>query len=62
MQAHREVSRQVTDDASMVEEIGGTVRLFMGSYANIKVTTRLEIPIAEAILGARAAERTSLVQ
>ena len=52
-EAHDRVSDSVTDDASMVERIGGKVRLFMGSYHNIKVTTPEDLPIAEAILKAR---------
>ncbi len=51
--AHERVSDNVTDDASMVERIGGKVRLFMGSYDNIKITTPEDLPIAEAILKAR---------
>ena len=51
--AHRQVSEEVTDDASMVELVGGSVRIFMGSYENIKVATPEDIPIAEAILKAR---------
>lgn len=49
-QAHTEISDDVTDDASMVERIGGKVRLITGSYNNIKVTTPDDLPIAEAIL------------
>ena len=52
--AHATISRDATDDASMVEQMGATVRIFMGSYENIKVTTPEDIPIAEAILRARA--------
>ena len=51
--AHRQVSQDVTDDASMVERIGASVRIFMGSHANIKVTSPEDIPVAEAILKAR---------
>ena len=53
-QAHREVSQDVTDDASMVEIIGATVRIFTGSYDNIKVTSPEDMPIVEAILKARS--------
>ena len=53
-EAHERVTDNVTDDASMVERIGGKVRLFMGSYSNIKVTTPEDLPMAEAILNARA--------
>ena len=52
-EAHQRVTEEVTDDASMVERIGGRVRLFMGSYGNIKVTTSEDLPIAEVILRSR---------
>ena len=48
--AHRSVSDYVTDDSTMVERIGRPVKIFMGSYDNIKVTTPEDIPIAETIL------------
>ncbi len=53
--AHREITIEVTDDASMIEMIGGSVGVFMGAYDNIKVTTPEDMPIAEAILRARGA-------
>lgn len=49
-QAHRNNNRNVTDDAAMVEMSGNPVRIFLGSYNNIKVTTPEDIPIAETIL------------
>ena len=55
-EAHRTISDDVTDDASMVERTGKQVKIFMGSYENIKVTTPHDISIAEAILKARAAQ------
>ncbi len=54
VRAHREVSDDSTDDAAMVERIGGAVRLFMGSYENVKVTTADDLTIAAAILKARS--------
>ena len=48
--AHHEVHTDVTDDASMVEAIGHSVRLYMGSYYNIKVTTPEDLTLAQAIL------------
>ena len=60
--AHQHVSKEVTDDASMVEKMGGDVRIFMGSDQNIKVTTSEDIITAEAILKARSAGRTHLGQ
>jgi len=54
MQAHlyaREKHIQATDDASLIEQIGShKVKLIMGSYDNIKITTPDDIHIAEAIL------------
>ncbi len=49
-EAHEKSRSEATDDASMVEEIGGTVRLFMGSYSNLKVTTTEDIRMAEVVL------------
>ena len=56
-EAHRRISEDVTDDASMIERIGGKVRIFPGSPSNIKVTTPEDLPIAEAILQARKSGR-----
>lgn len=42
----------VTDDAMVVEHFAGhKVKLVEGSYGNIKITTREDIRIAEALLG-----------
>lgn len=40
----------VTDDAAMVERAGRTVKIIPGSYRNIKITTREDLKIAEALL------------
>ena len=56
-EAHKRVSDDVTDDASMIELMGGDVRIFTGSYENIKVTTPEDIQIAEAVLKARMGRR-----
>ena len=53
--AYREVTQDVTDDASMVERMGIKVRLTPGSPTNLKVTTPADLQIAELILKARAA-------
>ena len=42
-----------TDDASLVERMGHAVGTFAGSPENIKVTTQVDMLIAEAILSAR---------
>ena len=52
-EAHRRVEDSSTDDASMVERVGGAVRLFMGSYHNLKVTTPDDLLLAEGVLRAR---------
>ena len=52
-EAHRRVSEDVTDDAAMVERIGVRVKLFRGSYANLKVTTPEDVAMAGAILRGR---------
>ena len=56
--AYREVSQDVTDDASMVERLGIKVKLTLGSRTNLKVTTPEDLELAEMILRARA-ERSS---
>ena len=50
MEAHRRCDGDYTDDAAMVESLGHTVRMFEGSYENIKVTTAGDLVIAEAFL------------
>ncbi len=41
-----------TDDASLVESYGGVVRLVPDSPRNIKITTREDLALAEALAGA----------
>jgi 2-C-methyl-D-erythritol 4-phosphate cytidylyltransferase len=43
-----------TDDSALVEKYGGRVRIVMGSYANIKVTTPEDLMIAELFLRMRS--------
>ena len=50
--AHREATADVTDDAAMLETIGVPVRVFTGSRANVKITTREDIELVEALLAA----------
>ena len=52
-EAHRQIDRPVTDDAQMVELTGHPVKVFLGSYDNIKVTTQEDLIVAEAILSSR---------
>lgn len=42
-----------TDDASLVERLGKPVKIVLGSYENIKITTPEDLDIGEAILKRR---------
>ncbi|MDP6454100.1 MAG: 2-C-methyl-D-erythritol 4-phosphate cytidylyltransferase [SAR202 cluster bacterium] len=53
MEAHKQVNDDATDDAGMVEALGADVKVFMGSYENIKVTTPEDVALAETIFTAR---------
>lgn len=51
--AHREAMKDGylgTDDASLVERLGHPIKVLMGSYRNLKVTTREDLHIAKAML------------
>lgn len=41
-----------TDDAALIERYGGKVRIIMGSYRNIKITTPEDITVAKVLLKA----------
>jgi 2-C-methyl-D-erythritol 4-phosphate cytidylyltransferase len=54
--AHRAAVRdgyRGTDDTSLVERLGITVRMIRGDYGNIKITTPEDLVIAEALLARR---------
>jgi 2-C-methyl-D-erythritol 4-phosphate cytidylyltransferase len=46
-------NREVTDEASLVAAVGGTVRVVEGPSDNIKVTTPTDLRLAEALLRER---------
>ncbi len=48
--AYRKVEDEVTDDATLVERLGYRVKLYMGSYDNIKITTKNDLALAEILL------------
>ena len=53
-QAYRRMRGEVTDDAEIVEQLGYCkVKLYMGSYDNIKITTPADLILAEALLQRR---------
>jgi len=45
------VSRDATDDAALVEATGASVIAVAGDPANVKITTPLDLALAEALLG-----------
>jgi 2-C-methyl-D-erythritol 4-phosphate cytidylyltransferase len=50
--AYQQAKGEVTDDATLVEQAGYKVKLYMGSYDNIKITTPQDLLIAEALINA----------
>jgi len=55
--AHQQCRESVTDDAAMVEQLGHPVHMFLGSYENLKITTRDDLTIAKALLTSRYSEQ-----
>ncbi len=57
LQAYEQAARDGflgTDDASLVERLGIQVKIVVGNYRNIKITTPEDLSIAEALIGRRA--------
>ncbi len=48
-EAYRRARVDVTDDAMLVEQMGHKVKVFMGSYDNIKITTPEDLALAEVL-------------
>jgi 2-C-methyl-D-erythritol 4-phosphate cytidylyltransferase len=48
--AYEQARGEVTDDASLVEKLGHKVKLYMGSYDNIKITNSDDLALAEVLL------------
>ena len=53
--AYRKATDEVTDDSQIVELTGGKVKLYMGSYDNIKITTTADLAMAEMLWKRRKA-------
>lgn len=49
--AYENLEGEVTDDAAAVERLGYKVKLFVGNYANIKVTRPEDLSLARVIAG-----------
>ena len=52
LEAHQTCTQDVTDDAAMVESLGHPVKMFLGAYESIKVTTADDLVIVETFLKA----------
>jgi 2-C-methyl-D-erythritol 4-phosphate cytidylyltransferase len=48
-EAYKKANGDVTDDASLVEQLGYKVKLYMGDYNNIKITTPEDLALAEVL-------------
>ena len=48
-EAYRQAKGEVTDDATLVEQSGYKVKLYMGSYDNIKITTPDDLALAQVL-------------
>ena len=48
-EAYHRAKGDVTDDASLVEKLGCKVKIYMGSYDNIKITTPDDLALAEVL-------------
>jgi 2-C-methyl-D-erythritol 4-phosphate cytidylyltransferase len=57
LEAYQSVTDDVTDDATLVERLGHTVKVFLGAYENIKVTTVEDLALAEQFLKRRLETR-----
>ncbi len=58
--AHEMTSEDVTDDASLVEKVGGMVAVFDGSNDNIKITTPEDLELAATIYSRRQVDEALL--
>ncbi len=47
--AYEHAEEDVTDDATLVEKLGYQVKIFMGTYNNIKITTREDLAFARML-------------
>lgn len=47
--AYKKVTGDVTDDASLVEKAGHQVKLYQGSYENVKITTSDDLALVKVL-------------
>ncbi len=48
-EAYQPAKGEVTDDATLVEQLGYKVKLYLGAYDNIKITTPDDLTLAEVL-------------
>ena len=53
--AHAQTTADVTDDATLIERLGYNVKIYLGSYENIKITTPQDLASAEVMVKDRQA-------
>ncbi len=56
-EAYKSSRYEVTDDARLVEQLGHRVKIYMGSYDNIKITTPEDMALAEFLWQKREKKR-----
>jgi 2-C-methyl-D-erythritol 4-phosphate cytidylyltransferase len=56
-----EENLEVTDDVSIVEALGEPVKLTLGEYTNLKITTPEDMDVAEAILQDRGSKPVNML-
>jgi 2-C-methyl-D-erythritol 4-phosphate cytidylyltransferase len=56
-EAYKASRYEVTDDARLVEQLGRRVKIYMGSYDNIKITTPEDMALAEFLWQKREKKR-----
>ena len=49
-EAHKKAEGDVTDDASLVERLGHKVKIYPGSYDNLKITTPADLALAMVLV------------
>lgn len=59
LRAHQTCHQELTDDAAMVEALGHPIKVFMGSYHNLKVTTPQDLILAETLIKAKVEQEST---
>jgi 2-C-methyl-D-erythritol 4-phosphate cytidylyltransferase len=57
LRAYEAGNETATDDSQLVEEVGGKVLIVEGRKDNLKITTPLDLRLAELILESRGANK-----